>query len=208
MRTRAWRYTPITLPVENAVTVDEVIEAGKMVNDGSEDGFLQIIIKQAEEYAQDITGQTFLDTEYRTLRNGFSDHPWFVTEGACAIELRRAPFSSIAKFDYIDTDGNPQSLVENTDYFVDDTGTWPQLKPLPGTSWPADALAREGVVTIEFTAGYGASHRDLTYKIRGALQSHVIALNECRGDCECTLENSLPAQSKAAYDSLTLEIIR
>lgn len=208
MRTRAWRYTPITLPVENAVTVDEVIQAGKLVDDGSEDAFLQIIIKQAEEYAQDITGQTFLDTEYRTLRNGFSDHPFFVSEGACAIELRRAPFASIAKFDYIDLDGVTQSLVENTDYFVDDTGVFPQLKPLPDTSWPSDVLEREGVVTIEFTAGYGASHRDLTYKIRGALLSHVIALNENRGDCDCTLESLLPAQSKAAYDSLTLEIIR
>jgi uncharacterized phiE125 gp8 family phage protein len=68
------------------------------------------------------------------------------------IVLVKTPVQSVTSVAYIDTDGNSQNLVENTNYQVDiHTG---RIGLVTGQSWPATKTNTYNAVVITYVAGY------------------------------------------------------
>lgn len=56
---------------------------------------------------------------------------------------------------YVDSDGATQTLVLNTDFYLDNSSGVARLTPVD--SWPMDVDVRANAITITHTAGYGAA---------------------------------------------------
>jgi hypothetical protein len=69
------------------------------------------------------------------------------------IKLDFSPLISIQSFNYIDTNGDLQSLAEDVDYIVDRQTEDARIFPIPGQYWPP-CLYTPNAVQINFTAGY------------------------------------------------------
>lgn len=77
------------------------------------------------------------------------------------IELPLPPTQSITSVKYDDSDGNEQTLVADTDYYITKLGaTTEQTQIHPIDGWPA-ARDRAGAVRVEFVAGYGDNDSDI-----------------------------------------------
>jgi len=132
----------ITPPVKEPVTLEQakkqcVIEASFT----DDDDLLNRLITVVRIHGENTSGRQFVEAEYDLKLNGFP-------AGSEAIELPRPPFQSITSFSYVDADGEDQTLEENTDFEVDDTGLCAKINPVD--SWPTGAKS----LTIRFKTGW------------------------------------------------------
>ncbi len=116
----------------------------------------------------------------KECRHAFLEQTWALTledfPRACAtrrelaILLKRLPVLSVDSVEYVDGDGETQTLVEDEDYLVDLASYPPRIAPAPGTSWPA-TRTQPGIatVTITFTAGHGTSPDDVDDDAKAAI---------------------------------------
>lgn len=85
---------------------------------------------------------------------------------AGAIRLPLPPLQSVDQVSYIDTAGDTQVLVPDTDYrVVADADPVALVEPAWGTSWPA-TRGIANAVTVAFTCGYGDAAGDVPELIR------------------------------------------
>ncbi len=175
-----WDYFVTTAPAVEPITLAEV-KAQIGISDTSDDTLLTAMITAVRTCAEKITNRTFIDTEFTTYRNGFSDFQYYQSGGECQLELRRSPYLSSAAITYTDCDDATQTLVLDTDFYVEKRTTWSRLLPI--VEWPLDVRNRRQDVTIVFNAGYGASGSDVPADLRQAMLMHVAAFYANRGDC-------------------------
>lgn len=149
----------VTPPAQTAILLDQV-KAHSRIDFDEEDGLLGAYIAAAIDYAERVTGRSFIN---RTLRQVIDRFP----TGRMPIELERPPLVSVSDITYIDAAGDEQ-VMDPTDYDVDTSTIMGTVSPAYGRSWP---LVRRGrrAVQITFTAGYGESTADLPATITQAL---------------------------------------
>lgn len=76
---------------------------------------------------------------------------------------------------YVDSDGATQTLVLNTDFYLDSHGDLPRLSPVD--SWPTDVDDRINAITITYTAGFGAA-ASVPSVIKEAILTQVAYMHE------------------------------
>ena len=138
VRTVAPTLEPVSLP-----------EALKQLRIEDEDGAdelgsIQALVQAATEYAEEYTGRQFVTATYQLSLRRFADE----------IRLPRPPLQSVTEIQYVDQDGQVQTLDAST-YDVDTTTSPGRILRAYGYSWPS-VRSQEGAITITYVAGYGA----------------------------------------------------
>lgn len=133
-------------PAAEPLTLAEVrAHVKEQAGDSEIDAYLTGLIKVARAACEERTERTLIQTAWVLTLDGFED----------AIELRHPPIIAVQAVKYLDTTGAQQTLP-STEYILDAASEPGRLMLAPGKTWPA-TQDRAGAVTIEYTAGYGAT---------------------------------------------------
>jgi len=178
--------TPITLvDAKRQIRVEEASTAY--------DDDLKRIIKSATRWAETFTGRALISQTWELTLNGFPK---------AELVLPRPPLIDVASINYIDRDG-VDTLLPANQYRIIGKGAnmaCGVLEPAFGTCWPVPMSGR-GVVTIEFTAGYGDAATDIPPDIQQALLLVVGRSNEHREDAVTgTISSKVPFDAEDLVD--------
>lgn len=119
------------------------------ITTSDEDSLIDEYIKAATKAAERYTNRAFLTTTYKQYLDSFP-----ISDGG--IFLLRPPLKSLTSIDYVDTDGNTQTL-DSSKYQVDDAREPAIVFPTPDEEWPDTQEDKLQAVTIKYDAGYGDS---------------------------------------------------
>jgi uncharacterized phiE125 gp8 family phage protein len=192
----------LVAPTTTPLSLTEV-KAHLRVDGTDQDSVIQMYLDAATNYA---------DGEWGYLGRALVTQTWRLTIDTfpCAeIKIPLPPLQSITSVSYYDSAGDFQSLVEDTDYFVDDQSEPAWLMPM--TSWPATQDAINSVA-IEFVAGYAgtSSPPSLTENIPAAIKQGMLLLitdwMEHRQNVMTETVNGLPFGTKALWTKYTIDL--
>lgn len=166
----------ITQPESEPVTVDEA-KTHLRVDGDDEDTYITSLIKVARIMCEAYSGLSFL-TQTREIKLDYFP---------CArnIEIPNGPVQSVDDFVYINSDGDPVEMVEDTDYRVDLHSEIARVQAV--SSWPTNVWPTPGdrfnSISIAYTAGYeNDDHDPLPEVIKQAVLMQVGSLYENRQD--------------------------
>lgn len=146
---------PAGPPAAEPVTLAEALSHLRVDADGgANDAYILTLIKAAREACESRTERTLVNTPLVLKLDAFAD----------AIELLRPPIISVSAVKYLDSVGDLQT-IDPVDYEVDTASEPGWLVPAPGLVWPVAAI-RINAVTVEYTAGYGATAADVPAKLK------------------------------------------
>jgi hypothetical protein len=77
------------------------------------------------------------------------------------IKLYMPPAIAVQGLDYTDTNGENQTLMQDTDFILDNVNEPARIFPMPGDMWPS-CLYVPNAVRIHYTAGFGSTAVDPT----------------------------------------------
>ena len=118
------------------------------VDIAEDDGVLESKAKAARAWVEAFTGRQLMKVTYDYHLDDWPD------PADCAIEFPVTPLLSVSQIDYVDGDGNTQTLA--TTVYTVDTSTEPgRVYLAPDQSWPSVRGQRKAI-TITFVAGYNA----------------------------------------------------
>jgi uncharacterized phiE125 gp8 family phage protein len=160
-------YSKVTqAPETEPVTIPQAQAHLRVTGD---DAYLATLISVARRLCEAYSGLSFVEQERTIILDSFPSGEIIVPYG---------PVSSVDSLTYKDTDGETQTLTEDTDFTVDTNSDLCRVSPID--SWP---LADNAIntVTIGYTAGLDATSRDLTIA-RQAILMQVASLYENRQD--------------------------
>lgn len=130
-----------TAPTLTAITLAEAKDHLR-VTSNDDDTYITALIKVATDMVEQITRRTLMDTTYELFLDAFPPY----------IDLATGPVRSVVKIDYIDPDGNTQTLA-TANYKTDLKAEPARIYVANGKSFPT--LSNEpNAVTVEFIAGY------------------------------------------------------
>lgn len=126
-----------------------------------DDILIGLLIVAARQYAEQITGRSFISQQWKFVADRFPGGQSWQSEPfgedfslpANAFLLEKGPVQSIDSIKYIDT-GSIQQTVAPSVYVADFSGTLARVAPRFGQIWPVP-LPQIGSVEVTFTAGYG-----------------------------------------------------
>jgi uncharacterized phiE125 gp8 family phage protein len=154
----------IEAPVCEPVSLEEA-KAWLRVEVDTEDALIEMLIQAARERAEEITGRAFVQRQLEAVYDAFP-----VSGGE--IEIPCAPLISVDYIQYLDPDGNWQSITGSPESWRSDTVRQPgRIEPLD-PDWPA-TLDAIGAVKIGFTCGYAFTGSPQDDAQRDALPSLV-----------------------------------
>lgn len=157
--------------------------------DGFEhDGALAAYILAARQHVEAVCGLALCTQSFTMTLDAFPD--------AASLALPRYPIRSIDAIRYVDS-GGVTRVWSSADWQAALVGERPRIAPLPPSSWPGTRDVFDAV-TIEFTAGYGAS-QDVPTPISQAIRLLVAHYFENR---EAVLTGSIVATFPFAVDAL------
>ncbi|MEM7298232.1 MAG: hypothetical protein AAF391_08205 [Bacteroidota bacterium] len=138
-----------TPPTTDPVTAAELRAALKITDSSFDSTTIDRLVPAATRVVEDDLDRSLIT---RTITGKLDRWP-----SGGIIYLPKPPFVSITSLSYIDTDGDPVTLTENTHYEFKNSGDSGRLVVAPGTSWPSVKSDKKEVITIVYTAGYGAA---------------------------------------------------
>lgn len=156
--------TGLTLTTDattDPVTVEEVKENFLIVAP-DDDALILRLIKVATKWCEDFTRRQFIR---KTWAETFTQFP---ERGV--IMLSRRPLVSVTSVQYVDANGDTQTL-SSSDYYVITNRETGLIDRAYNVTWPTTRSIREAV-TVTYVAGYGTAASDVPDTIRQA----VIAL--------------------------------
>ena len=138
-----------------------------------DDELIADLIQGAREHGEKLTGRILAQRTFRQVLDAFPYYTDTIQSNLAyppsyyslprysttlwnysqMIKLAAPPCVSIQQFQYIDADGNPQTLLEDTDFTLDLTSEPARIFPKVGQYWPASLYVCNSV-EIDFTAGY------------------------------------------------------
>jgi hypothetical protein len=163
----------VTLPQE-VITLDEAKNFLKIPPSvKTDDALIQSLISAGREQIEVFTGQAVAARKYVQALDSFPyyvdtimsqqayppnyySNPRYSTtlwNYSQMLKLFRGPLTSVDSIQYIDTNGEPQTLHQGVDFVVDYLGFDPRIFPLPGQFWPS-VIYTPNAVLVNFTAGY------------------------------------------------------
>lgn len=87
----------------------------------------------------------------------------------------KSPSPNALGISYVDDDGATQTLVLNTDFYLDNSGQIARLSPVD--SWPTDVDDRINAITLTWTAGYGGATA-VPSTVKDAILTQVAYMHE------------------------------
>ena len=121
-----------------------------------EDGELDIYIKAAREYVENVTQRALITQTFTYFTDCFKDE----------IKLK-ANLQSVEAVRYIDRDGNQQTLASSV-YVADTDAPIGRIYRDYDQDWP-DIRSQRNAVEVDFTVGYGATSAAVPESIRHAM---------------------------------------
>lgn len=138
-------------PAAEPITLAQALVHLRADADGGEnDAYITGLIQVARQACEDRIERTLISTPWRLKLDGFPD----------AIELLKPPVIEVQSLKYLDADG-VERTVNPADYVVDTTSEPAWLVPGPGKEWPETQSGAINTVTVDYTAGYGATAADV-----------------------------------------------
>lgn len=124
-----------------------------------DDATLARLIKVSRQYAERITGRSFITQTWVKRLDAF---PY-------EILLEHGPVIAITHVKYLDTDGAEQTMSSD-DYQLDANAIPARLSLARDTSnWPTTSSEDYNAVIVTYTAGYGATAESVPVDIRHAI---------------------------------------
>lgn len=144
------------------------------VDTTANDSLIDALITAAREYVEMTTGRSLITQTWKFYLDQFPlsellFHEWYSYLGIRAnrIILPRPPLQSVSSIEYVDSNGNTQTL-SSSEYRVDTVSEPPRITEAQDTSWPfTDNVTN--AVTITYVAGYGNNASDVPQPIRQAI---------------------------------------
>ena len=165
---QALRYTITQQPAVEPLSVPEVKQDRRLDSDDtSQDLVILRLITVARRYAEAYIGQSLITQKWRATLDRFpgtmlpptpfaSIAPWQPSpQPSGEILLRHGPLQTVDAINYVDANG-VQQVLSSSVYVIDKSGIFPRIAPAYTQQWPS-TLEQIGAVTIDFTAGYGAT---------------------------------------------------
>lgn len=191
-----WTYTIIApISTELAVSLDSV-KAYLNIVDNDKDAELTRMIEAATLYGEHTTKRDFINKNYRTFRDNFSD---FIGTNSSTetLELRRSKLQAVIQIEYLKD--NVLTLVPTTVFYNTEQTDFSELLTLEDQTWPIDEVDnRRQAVRIDFTAGYGIDETFVPADIKQAITKHVQVIYDGGLTCE-NPSTSLPDLSRRIY---------
>jgi len=131
------------------------------VSDSADDAYIDTLIKAARQYAEDFTRRAFIT---QTIEAKFDKFPAY-------FELERGPLQSVTSIQYVDTDGNTQTLAASN-YIIDKVSMPPRITEAYGVTWPS-VRDIANAVTVTYVSGYGDASTDVPQQIIHAMLFHI-----------------------------------
>ena len=147
----------------------------KIDSDTTDDNLITMLIQAAREQVESYTGRALITQTWDLIVDEFPK-----SEDDYCFYLYHCPVASITSIKYYDTSGVEQTLSSSV--YGLDTSVEPNRVYLKyGQSWPS-VYDQPAVITVRFSAGYGASGSTVPAAIRSAMQLILGHLYEHRED--------------------------
>lgn len=160
---RAWRYDRVTAPIFEPITADQVQAHCRIDSDDPQLTLIPLMITAAREYAEKLTGRSFLAQSWQATGDRFPGYvtppivgsymPYPIQHQPSEIILEHGPVASVTSVKYLDTAGVQQTLSPSV-YVFDASGRSPRIAPAYATQWPA-TYDQIGAVQIAYATGLG-----------------------------------------------------
>ena len=135
-------------------------------------------IAAARLRAEQYCGIGFINQTWTVTLDGF---PSVTTKNPRGIIYLPGKVQSLTSLRYEDSNGDTQTLIEDTDFTLDNSGLQGRLLPVSGNSWPNTTDYELGTVTIVYVTGFGADLSGVQYQsIIDAILLDVGTLYEVR----------------------------
>jgi uncharacterized phiE125 gp8 family phage protein len=187
IQTSAPALEPIsTAEAKNFLRVDSDLTA--------DDLLIAMLVSSARMDAETLTGRSFISQTYRVVFDSFPSMAGMVVPygvqyslPANAILLERGPVISVESIIYTAMDSSTQTMP-TADYTVTGISTLGDLRPplaritpVFGKIWPIP-LPQIGAVTVNYTAGYGATAAAVPAGIRSWILMRIKSRYDMRGE--------------------------
>lgn len=164
-----------TAPAVEPVTVDEA-KLNCKEDSAVEDMLFAVWIAAARQYAESLTGRSFITQGWRLVLDEFPP----------CIELERGNVQSVTSIAYRDMVGVTKTVSfgsavngvqRSTDgsLVADLSGSPARIAPAFGSVWPI-AVSEIGAVAVNYTAGYGPAPDDVPQGLRNWILLRVATL--------------------------------
>ena len=177
-------YQVVTAPSIEPLTLAEA-KLHLRVDFTDDDALITMLIAAARQYAEQKTARSFITTVWKYVADSFPGVgvmgvPWGreYSHPGNAILLEKGQVQSIDSIQYLDMSGTLQTVATSL-YTSDLTGPLARIAPKFGQIWPIP-LPQIGAVTVNFTAGYGATTASVPEGIKAWLKLRIGALYENR----------------------------
>ena len=127
-----------------------------------DDALITMLIAAARQYAEQLTRTSFITQQWSLVMDAFPGPSLMGAPAGVpfslpghAVLLEHGPVQSIDSITYLDMSSTLQTFA-STNYVADLTGLLTRITPKFGQIWPI-TLPQIGSVTVNFTAGYGAT---------------------------------------------------
>ncbi len=163
------------------------------VGHAGEDTLTAALIAAARQMTETHTGRRWIN---QALRLRLDRWP---CDGVIRIPVQ--PVSAVSAVKYYDADGDEQTLA--ADQYQTRLGfSPPTVQPAPGLVWPVLEYDKGGAVSVEFTAGYGATEANVPPMVIPAMLLILGGWDENRGDQNALIARGIPPQAKSLLDLL------
>lgn len=190
------RYELSTGPTAEPVTLQEALDHC-VVSDNSQFGYVNALITKARLWCENYQERQYLTATWKLYFEAFPEE----------IEIRKLPVQSITSIQYVDTNGDTQTLATadyQTDFASEDHPA--RIKPAYGEVWPSTRSDTYQAVIVTFKAGW-TSAANVSATIKHAILLLVSHWNEMREPISgsavnrvpCTVESLLNVKCWGAY---------
>jgi len=128
-------------PFAEPISRDE-IKIHLRVDSTADDELIDVLITAAREWCENYQNRSYVAQTFQLKMDSFPD----------VIELPRSPLISVSSIQYVDADGDTQTITAS-DYRVDSNSEPARITPAYDVSWPS-VRAVTDAVTVTFIAGY------------------------------------------------------
>jgi len=156
-------------PNDEPLSVDEVLE-NLRIDHNIENGLLSALIVAAREYAEKYTGLRLIS------------QVWEFDFSVFELQLipKYGPLIEVQKIEYLDPEGQPQTMPETQYRFVSVQSSVGCIVPTVGNVWP-QIMEGPGAVTVTAEVGFGDAE-DIPQTIKQAMHLHIAHFYENRSD--------------------------
>lgn len=177
-------------PTDEPLTLDEA-KASARVDTGADDDLIADLISAAREYAENSTQRQLMTATWQLTQDRFPGGdpwwgPWWHWGNAGVIRLPWPPLQNVVSIQYVDTQGNTQSVDLTNDTIIDSTREPARITPAWGKVWPV-IRPMPNAVTITYVAGY-ADATLIPRQVRLAMKLLIAEWYDNRGAIGQSLE--------------------